>query len=217
MSAPFATFSDAIRWLWQVDSKFAQPGTKRKLSEAEAAAQGFPFEHVVLAGDDAGSPLTVTDPQTNPLLDSLRGWLRDYEVNWHGFVLWITRHGYQHGTTSADDRLREEASRRIDELERVPGIVDSLMRRLFSEVPSLRAHLPATAPDGEPQTPIMTGGQRRLWEQLAGRAMQGPDLANALDTSVETVRQWVSDLRRADWKIEHRPGRGYWRPDAPPA
>ncbi len=66
--------------------------------------------------------------------------------------------------------------------------------------------------------PLGTHGQERLWTLLAGRAGTAKKLAADpdLDTSEETVRQWVRDLRRAGRVIENRRGRGYWRPDAPP-
>lgn len=66
---------------------------------------------------------------------------------------------------------------------------------------------------------VMTDGQKRLWDALDGRALAGKELAaeSELDTSPETVRQWVSELRKAGYKIGTRPGRGYFRPDAPPA
>ncbi len=66
--------------------------------------------------------------------------------------------------------------------------------------------------------PLMTDGQRKLWAALSGRAMTAKELAAEaeLDTSEDTVRQWVRQLRLAGYKIGHRPGRGYFRPDAPP-
>ncbi len=66
---------------------------------------------------------------------------------------------------------------------------------------------------------IMTDGQKRLWDALHDRALAGKELAaeSELDSSEETIRQWVSELRKAGYEIGHRPGRGYFRPDAPPA
>ena len=66
---------------------------------------------------------------------------------------------------------------------------------------------------------VMTDGQKRLWDALDGRALAAKELAaeSELDTSEDTVRQYVLDLRKAGRKIGHRPGRGYFRPNAPPA
>ena len=71
---------------------------------------------------------------------------------------------------------------------------------------------------GKDARPPMTNGQKRLWGALKGRAMTGKELAgkDQLDTSEETVRSWVRELRRAGYGIENRRGRGYYRPDAPP-
>lgn len=66
---------------------------------------------------------------------------------------------------------------------------------------------------------VMTDGQQRLWNALDGRALTGKELASdsKLDTSEDTVRRWVSELRKAGYGIDHRRGRGYFRPDARPA
>lgn len=66
--------------------------------------------------------------------------------------------------------------------------------------------------------PLMTHGQRRLWDALAGRCLSAKDLCadNELDTSEDTVRQWVHQLRRSGRDIRHRRGCGYYRPDSPP-
>jgi len=66
--------------------------------------------------------------------------------------------------------------------------------------------------------PPMTDGQKRLWDALKGRALTGKELAssNELDTSQETIRQWVGELKKAGYEIPNRRGRGYYRPDAPP-
>ncbi len=66
---------------------------------------------------------------------------------------------------------------------------------------------------------VMTDGQKRLWDALHERALTGKELAaeTELDSSEETIRQWVSELRKAEYEIDNRRGRGYFRPDAPPA
>jgi biotin operon repressor len=62
----------------------------------------------------------------------------------------------------------------------------------------------------------MTGGQQALWDALEGQALTAKKLAEQLDTSENTIRQHVSDLRKAGCDIPNRRGRGYYRPDAPP-
>lgn len=66
--------------------------------------------------------------------------------------------------------------------------------------------------------PPMTHGQHRLWDALAGRCLSAKDLCadNELDTSEDTVRQWVHRLRGSGRDIRHRQGCGYYRPDSPP-
>ena len=63
----------------------------------------------------------------------------------------------------------------------------------------------------------MTDGQRSLWNALDGKAMNTNELADALNTSPGTVRQWKSALCLAGYGIERRHGRGYYRLDAPPS
>ncbi len=69
---------------------------------------------------------------------------------------------------------------------------------------------------------MMTDGEKRVWNALKGRALTGAELVRLLkseqgfDTSEETIRQHVADLRKSGYSIETKRGRGYWRPDAPP-
>ncbi len=62
----------------------------------------------------------------------------------------------------------------------------------------------------------MTDGQKRLWDALEGQVLSAKELARELDSSEDTVRQWVRELRAARYSIDRRSGRGYFRPDAPP-
>ena len=62
----------------------------------------------------------------------------------------------------------------------------------------------------------MTDGQKRFWDALEGRILTGKKLASELGTSEETVRQWKRELVHAGHRVDNRPGRGYYRPDAPP-
>lgn len=66
---------------------------------------------------------------------------------------------------------------------------------------------------------VMTDGQKRLWAALHGRALTAKELAaqSELDSSEDTVRQWVCGLKKAGYEISRRSRRGYFRPDAPPA
>ncbi len=63
-----------------------------------------------------------------------------------------------------------------------------------------------------------TDGQSRLWAALDGRCLGAEELAGEgeLDSSDDTVRHWVMQLRNAGRDIKTRGGGGYYRPDAPP-
>lgn len=63
---------------------------------------------------------------------------------------------------------------------------------------------------------VMTDGQRRLWNALEARAFTGKELAATLDTTEDTIRQLIKELRDVGYNVENRRGRGYYRPDAPP-
>ena len=114
----------------------------------------------------------------------------------------------------------------VDELDelREQGAPDSYINEYeewwLREAEKRTAPLPAghvQAPQSPPRP--MTDGQKRLWNALKNRALSAKELAgrDELDTSGETVRQWVLGLRKAGHAIEHRSGRGYYRPDAPPS
>ena len=77
-----------------------------------------------------------------------------------------------------------------------------------------RVDAKADAQEGEAKS-LMTDGQKAVWDALRGSCKSAKELASDVNTSDVTVRQHIFDLRKADRKILHRPGRGYWRPDAP--
>ena len=64
-----------------------------------------------------------------------------------------------------------------------------------------------------------TPGEQKVWDMLAGRALNSRQLADHLDTNEDTVRHHIRDLRAKGYEIETI-GRGrssrYIRPDAPP-
>ncbi len=93
--------------------------------------------------------------------------------------------------------------------------LDDEFRRAVEAGESPRGGRPGTTRAGRP----LTAGEQRLWDALAGRLLTGRELAseNELNSSEETVRRWVAQLRRQGYKIKNRRGRGYFRPDAPPA
>lgn len=70
--------------------------------------------------------------------------------------------------------------------------------------------------------PILTEGQQYVLEVLDGRTLTAKQIVTAIGkdhnhtTSDDTVRQHVRDLNKAGYQIKNRPGRGYYRPDAPP-
>ena len=80
--------------------------------------------------------------------------------------------------------------------------------------------IPAERPSGSAAKlkRLMTKGQKGLWDALAGHVMDAKELAaeEMLNTSENVIRQWVGDLKAAGYNIDHRSGRGYFRPDAPP-
>ncbi len=110
-------------------------------------------------------------------------------------------------------------TRELDEYEANAANTVAWVRQRLGvelEVPYLDRRTIERAEAAATEAAAMTKGQRGLWELLDGCAMKGPELARALDTSEDTVRQWVCELRRAGRVVAHRRGRGYWRPDAPP-
>ena len=94
-----------------------------------------------------------------------------------------------------------------------------LMASLLSDYPAGQVVQPEKASFVVGSKQVMTDGQKRLWDALDGRALTSQELAaeSELGTSPETVRQWVSDLKKAGYEIDRRQSRGYFRPDAPPA
>lgn len=67
----------------------------------------------------------------------------------------------------------------------------------------------------------LTPGQRDLWDVLAAKCGNAATLSRIapLDTSAQTIRGWVSDIRQAAGDprvIAHRKGYGYYRPDREP-
>jgi biotin operon repressor len=96
------------------------------------------------------------------------------------------------------------------------GVSEELLELIWRVEPAEATRLALPRPEPAAER-LMTDGQKRLWEALQGRALTGKELARALDTSEETVRQWVKELRAAGHEIENRRGRGYFRPDAPPS
>lgn len=132
---------------------------------------------------------------------------------------------------TVQDALRDLERKQLIHRERVTQQDDwPLLNELAKEGgPNLRTEVwrdgpgpvqdAATHGDGTQRAdaaPLTTDGQRSVWEALNNRAMTGKELAKALHTSGETIRQHVSDLRKAGYQVPNRRGRGYYRPDAPP-
>jgi hypothetical protein len=58
-----------------------------------------------------------------------------------------------------------------------------------------------------------------LWTHLAGKCLKAADLAKALDTSEQTIREGVAAIRKISGNpsvISNRSGFGYFRPDDQP-
>lgn len=91
-----------------------------------------------------------------------------------------------------------------------------IVRKCFNALFRLPPAVERLERAGDAATP-MTAGQARLWDALSGRCLTARTLADEdeLDTSEDTVRQWVQQLRHDGYDIECRRGRGYYRPDAP--
>ena len=68
----------------------------------------------------------------------------------------------------------------------------------------------------------MTAGQKRVWDLLEHRALNGKELVKAIKKEYDAyasevaIRQQVRKMKNRGYKIENTPGRGYWRPDARP-
>ncbi len=90
------------------------------------------------------------------------------------------------------------------------------MRLHSSNIATHREGLVSDPPETGGKNRVMTDGQKNLWRALKNCASSGKELANELDTSEDTVRQLIKELRAANYEIENRRGRGYFRPDAPP-
>lgn len=130
--------------------------------------------------------------------------------------------------------IRQQSVRDLqpEHLPRLKRAFKDIVRDLASQglLPDEGSGVDARAPscDGksngiEPTEPIhrltpMTDGQKRLWDALEGRALSAKQLASKdeLDTSEDAVRQFKLGLKQSGYTIALRPGRGYYRPDAPP-
>ena len=125
--------------------------------------------------------------------------------------------GFDRDEMVAEVRLEHASARRllIDKGFATP----SPMVSTVSEYPAGQVVQPEKASFVDESKQVMTDGQKRLWDALAGRALTAKELASKsiLDTSEDTVRRWVFELRKAGYEIDHRRGRGYVRPDARPA
>ena len=111
--------------------------------------------------------------------------------------------------------VSDGARRTSKALDTLDKAVDEFWQWACEQVPELEELWPRPHDGAHPRP--LTGGQRRLWDALAGRCLNAKELAaeSELDTSEDTVRQWVRGLKAAGRDISHRPGRGYFRPDAP--
>ncbi len=71
-----------------------------------------------------------------------------------------------------------------------------------------------TADAGEP----LTTAQLEVWGLLKGRAMTAKELSAELPGAPgeDAVRKRVESIKRTGRDVASRPGRGYYRPDAPP-
>ena len=67
------------------------------------------------------------------------------------------------------------------------------------------------------RTPPLTDRQKEVWDALNGRALTGKELARELEASEDSIRQFVVGIRGTKRSVPNRAGRGYFRPDAPPA
>ena len=98
-------------------------------------------------------------------------------------------------------------------IERRTEFSGDLFKRLWTECPEECKAM--DLPDPPHRVP-MTDGQKRVWDALSGRALTGKELTNELETSEDTVRQWVRELRANGFDVPNKRGRGYYRLDAPP-
>jgi hypothetical protein len=99
----------------------------------------------------------------------------------------------------------------------LPDRVRALQRRI-DDLRIIRGSAPIIETDW---TLRLSPGAVKLWEYLGGRFGVAKDLAapSALDTSEQTIREWVSEIRRLSSNqraIVSRSGYGYFRPDRPP-
>lgn len=68
-----------------------------------------------------------------------------------------------------------------------------------------------------PVAPVLTEGEKKVWEVLEGRAMTAAKIAGELNTSEQTVKEQIKSIRLKGRNVENQRGRGYFRPDAPPS
>jgi len=97
----------------------------------------------------------------------------------------------------------------VDELQR-GDFAAELLAALWAECPEEYEAMELPPPRRTP----MTDGQKRLWDALTRRALTGKELMKELDTSDDTVRQWVRELRSNGYDVPNKRGRGYCRADA---
>ena len=82
---------------------------------------------------------------------------------------------------------------------------------------------PAGLVRGDPKKPrahkALTDAQREVWLLLDNREMSAKEIAVKLGdgwSKADAIRKRIAAIRQAGWRIEWMPGRGYYRPDAPP-
>ncbi|MEO1584310.1 MAG: hypothetical protein AAFR96_07030 [Planctomycetota bacterium] len=112
----------------------------------------------------------------------------------------------------AAEFMEEWLQRVADRLVVVVNDVVTSFTRGYQAADSVLPSLSSPSPS-KPLTP----DQQAVWDQLATGIKSAKEVAIDLGfeaSNEEMIRKRVARMRSAGWKIEHVPGRGYWRPDA---
>ncbi len=127
-------------------------------------------------------------------------------------VHWITKAAAD--KSGCDDWLGQELELAKDEPGRSPDIRLTVRGREALDA----EQGPGNGQGGAGTTPLLTEGETDVWEALAGRAMTAKELRQKLDLpSEQAVKEHVKSIRAKGRILKNQPGRGYFRPDAPPA
>ena len=97
------------------------------------------------------------------------------------------------------------------------GATDELLRLLWKHEEAMATELHLPSPSDAEGRPLMTDGEKAGWDALRGTALTAKEVARKLDTSEQTIKEHAQELRRKGYNVKNQSGRGYFRPDAPPA